>query len=95
MSRKVYLLKDLNSLVRDLNKPDTSHREEIYGVCKKFITKLPDYFFMIINLGTASFGNESLFTKQKENSPLIKCFGPMYIDFDEYPRYSGRIYEKC
>ena len=24
---------------------------------------------------------------------MIKKIGPMYIDFDEYPPYSGRIYE--
>ena len=50
-----------------------------------------------MDLGTASFGNEPLFTQQKENIPLIKCFGPMYIDFDEYPCYSGsnsEIFEK-
>ena len=45
---------------------------------------------MITNLVTASFGHESFFTQHKQNSPLIKHFGPMYIDFDEYPRYSGR-----
>ena len=90
MSRKVYLLKELNSPVMALNKPDKSPREEKYGVCKKIMTKLTDYFFTIIDLGTASFGNESLFTQQKENFPLVKCFGPMYIDFDEYPCYSGR-----
>ena len=69
----------------------------MFGVCKKFLTKLTDYFFTIVNLGTASFGNESLFTQQKENSALIEYFGPMYIDFDEYPPYSGRnseIFEK-
>ena len=48
---------------------------------------------MILDLGTESFGNGSFFTELKENAPLIKHFGPMYIDFDEYPRYSGRIYE--
>ena len=41
-------------------------------------------------MGTTSFGNEPLFTQQKENCGLIKCFGPMFIDFDEYPHYSGR-----
>ena len=71
--------------MRALIKPDTSPREEIFG--------LTDYFFTIIDLGTASFGKESLFTQQKENSPLIKCFGPMYINFDEYPHYSGRNFE--
>ena len=76
--------------MRELNKSDTSPREEIFGVCKRFITNLTDYFFRIINLGTSSFGNECLFTQQKDNSPLLNCFGTMYIDFDEYPRYSGR-----
>ena len=33
-----------------------------------------DYFFMILDLGTASFGNEYLFTELKENAPLIKSF---------------------
>ena len=97
MSRKFYPLKELHSLLRALNKPDTGPREEIFGVCKTFITKLIDYFFTIIDLGTASFGNESLFIQQKENYPLIN-FLPMYIDFDEYPHYSGRnteIFEKC
>ena len=77
--------------MRALNKPDTSPREEIYGVCKKIITKLTDYFFTMIDLGTASFGNEYLFTQHKYNAPLIKIIGPMYIYFDEYPTYSGRI----
>ena len=90
MSRKVDLPKELYSLVKALNKNYKSPREEKYGVCKTFITKLTDYFFTIIDLGTASFGNQPLFTQQKEKFPLIECFGPMYIDFDEYPRYSGR-----
>ena len=97
MSRKVDLLKELHSLVKALNKNYKSPREEKYGVCKKFITKLTDYFFTIIDLGTASFGKEPSFNQQKEKFPLIKCFGPMYIDFDEYPCYSGRnseIFEK-
>ena len=50
-----------------------------------------EYLFMIFDLGTASFGNRTLFIKIKENDPLINCFGPIYIDFDDYPRYSGRI----
>ena len=32
--QKNYLLKELHSLVKASNKPDTSPREEIYGVCK-------------------------------------------------------------
>ena len=31
-----------------------------------------------------------MLTELKENDPLIKKFGPIYIDFDEYPRYIGR-----
>ena len=76
--------------MRALNKPDASSREEIFGVCKKFITKLTEYFFTLIDLGTASFGNESLFNQHKKKSPSIECFGPMYTDSDEYIRYSGK-----
>ena len=66
MSRKFYLLQELHSLVMALNKPNKSPREEKYGVCKTFITKLTDYFFTMIDLGTTSFGNESLFAQQKK-----------------------------
>ena len=48
---------------------------------------------MIFDLGTESFGNGSFFTELKENPPFITFFGPMYIDFDVYPRYNGRISE--
>ena len=51
---------------------------------------MTDYFFTIIDLGTVSFGNQPSFTQQKEKNPLIEFFGPIYIDFGEYPRYSGR-----
>ena len=74
-------------------KLDIRHREKIFCVSKKFIRNLIDYFFMIIDLGAASFGNGSLHTQLKDNAPLIEHFGPMYIDFDEYPSYSGRISE--
>ena len=84
--------------MRALRKPDTGPRKQIYGVCKTLITKLTDYFFMLIYLGTVLFGNKPLFTQQKDNSPLVKCFGPIYFDFDEYLCYSGRkseFFEKC
>ena len=45
---------------------------------------------MILDLGTTLFRDGFLFTEIKGNSPLLKHVGPMYIDFDEYPRYSGR-----
>ena len=94
MSRKVDLLKQLHSLLKALNKSYKVPREEKYGVCKKIITKLTDYYFTIIELGTTSFGNYPSFTQQKEKFPLIKCSGPMCIDFYEYPRYSGRNSKK-
>ena len=78
MSKKIELLKKLHFIVRALNKPYISHREEIFGVCKKFITKLTDYFFKIIDLGTASFGNESQFNQQKENAPLKLFWANIY-----------------
>ena len=56
----------------DLNKPDKSLREEIFGVCKKVMKKLRYDFFTIIDLFTESFVNECLVTQQKENAPLIK-----------------------
>ena len=34
-----------------------------------------------------------MFNQLKENSPWIKIFRPKYIDFDEYPRYSGKTCE--
>ena len=55
------------------------------------------YLFTIIESDTTSFENEPLITQQKENVRLITCFGPMYIDFEEYQHYSGRnspIFEK-
>ena len=83
--------------MKALNKIFKVPGEEKFGVCKKFITKLTDYFFAIIDLGTTSLGNEPLFTQQKEKCRLIQFVGPMFIDYDEYPHYSGResiIFEK-
>ena len=84
------ILKELHVLVRALNKIDEKPGYCIFDVCNKFIRKMKDYFFMILNLVTASFGNGSLFTQLKENAALIEHFGPICIDFYEYPPYSGR-----
>ena len=35
----------------------------------------------------------TLFTAIKESATLIKYFGPIYIDFDDYPSYGGTISE--
>ena len=59
MSKQIELLKKLHFLVSDLNKLDISPREEIFGVYKQFMKKLTDCLLTIIDLGTASFGNES------------------------------------
>ena len=53
--KKIELLKKLHIPVTDLNKPHKSPRKDIFGVCKKILTKLKYYFFTIIYLGTASF----------------------------------------
>ena len=90
MSRKIVILKELHALVKALNNNFKVPSEETFEVNIKFITKLTDYFFSMINLGTTSFGNKALFTQQKKKYRLIQCFGPMFIDFDEYPHYSGR-----
>ena len=63
MPRKIVILKKLHALVKALNKNFKVPGEEKFGVCKKIITKLTDYFFAIIDLGTTSFGNEPLFTQ--------------------------------
>ena len=42
---------------------------------------------------TSSLGNGTSFTALKENTTLIKHFGPIYIDSDEYPPYDGTISE--
>ena len=57
MSKTIELLKELHFLVRFLNKPDKRRREEIFGVRKIFVRKLMDYFFILIDLETTSFGN--------------------------------------
>ena len=90
MWRKMKILKELHALVKALNNKFKFPGEETFGVCKKFITKLTDYLFSTIDLGTTSFGNKPFFTQQIEKCRLKQCFGPMFIDFNEYPRYSGR-----
>ena len=62
---KKELLKELHIIVRSLNKIYKEPRDGIFGVCNKFRKKLTDYFFLILDLGTASFGNGSFFTQLK------------------------------
>ena len=47
---------------------------------------------MILDEGTALLGNGNFFTARKQNATPIKHFGPIYMYFDEYPPYSGVIY---
>ena len=56
---KNWSVEEITFSFEGLEKPDLSPIEEIFGVCKTFITKLTDYFFTIIDLGTSSLGNES------------------------------------
>ena len=54
---------------------------------------MTDYLFAIIDEGTALLGNGTLCTVLKEKNTFIKMFGTMYIDFYQYPPYSGVISE--
>ena len=65
MSKKIEPLRELHVLVRSLKTIDKRPGEDIVGVCKKIIRKLTDYFFMILDLESASFVNGSLFTQLK------------------------------
>ena len=94
MSTKIQLLRELHILVKALNKIDNEPGDRIFGVCNKCIRKMTDYFFTILDEGTESLENGTAFIYPKENATLIKHFGPMYIDFDEYPTYSGTISKK-
>ena len=76
MSRKMKILKELHALVEALNKNFKVPGEKTFGVCKKIITTLTDYFFSKIDLGTTSFGNKPLFTQQKEKCRLIQFLVP-------------------
>ena len=49
MSIKVDLLKKLHSLLKALKKTFKEPREEKYGVWKKFITKLTDYYMSVLD----------------------------------------------
>ena len=59
-------LKEIHLLLKALNKIVKKPIDLIFGICNKFIRKLTDYFLMVLDLGTASFGNGSLFTQLKE-----------------------------
>ena len=86
-------MKVLHILLKDLKTIDNEPGYCIFGVCNKFIRKLTDYSFTIHDGENAPLGNGTFFTALKENATLIKHFGPMYIDFDEYHPYSGAISE--
>ena len=90
MSRKMEILKELHALVKALSRKKRITSSKAFGVCKIFITSLTEYFFSTFGLGTTSVGKKPIFTQQKEKCQLIQCFGPMFIDFDDYPHYSGK-----
>ena len=94
MARKTKLLKELHALVKAVSKKKMDKGSKEFGVCKSFITSLTEYFFSRFGLGNSLFGKECIFTQQKEKSELTQCFGPMFIDFDDYPHYSGKESKK-
>ena len=50
------------------------------------------YFFAIIDKENVSL-EKKFISCPKMNATLIKHFGPMYIDFYDYPTYSGALSE--
>ena len=72
---------------------DNKPGDWIVGVCKYFVRKMTDYFFVIIGKQKESKQNQTLFTAIKQNAKLTRYFGSMYIDFDDYPTYTDAIYD--
>ena len=75
MYKQNEISKELHVLLRALKKNWRVTRRRHTWCLQKLIRKLTDYFFMILDLGAASFGNGYLFTELKGNSPLIKKLG--------------------
>ena len=75
--KNIELKKELNILVKALNKIDNEPVYCIFGVCNEFIRKMKDDFFMILDKRTVSLGNDTLFTALKEKTTLIKHFEPI------------------
>ena len=53
ISSEIQLLKELNILVKALNRIDNEPGDCTFGACNKFIRKLTDYVFTIIDEKTA------------------------------------------
>ena len=85
---KMEILKELHALVKALNRKKNGSKG--FGVCKIFITTLTEYFFSTFGLGTTSVGENLFYTTERKMSIDTKYFGPMFIDFDDYPHYSGK-----
>ena len=78
-------------LVKLLNKIENEPGDCIFAVCKNFILKLTYHLFTNIDKETPSIENEILYTSLKQNAALTWLSGPIYINFDEYPLYTGSI----
>ena len=79
--------------MKALNKSDNVPGYGIFGVWKKFISKLTDYFFTIIDEETTSLGKRT-FYYPKIICNIDKIFSTnVYFDFNDYPPYSGAISE--
>ena len=93
MSKTIELMKELNFLVRALNKPGIRPRKEISGVCKNNYNKIDRLLLHNIDVRNCVIWKWVLFYFKKKNAPLKTNLGQMHTDSDEYPPYSGRIYE--
>ena len=87
---KKQLFKELQLLVRSLNKIDNEPGDCIFGVFKDFVRKLMEWFFtMIDEENNKNQTKQYLLTLKK--SKLTRHFGPIYIIFDDCPPYTDAI----
>ena len=80
--------------IQVIEKIENEPGDFISWVCKNFRGKLADCFFKIIVKEIASIENKTLSNNLK-TSTLTGNFGPMYINVDDFPSYTGAIYGFC
>ena len=73
-----------------IEKNDNESGSFIFGVCKDFVRKLTDYFFANID-EEIEFKNPNIIYYHFKNAKLTRRFGPMCINFYEYPPYTVAI----
>ena len=83
-------MKEIHLLVQSWKKIDNEPEDSIFGVLKDFVRKLTDYFFTILEEPIV-LRNQKLFTVIKQYSKPTRSYGPMHINFYDYPPYNDAI----